>query len=675
LVWEWGQGGRSLAQIGQEEITLYTFAVKAYQDGLYDLAQQQFEQYLSRFPRGNKRGEVYAYLGELYSQKGEHAKAVEQYQNAMSVASAGEWQDNVRLLLGKSLYRLQRYAEAIQVFAPLLDQKGPRQEEALYWSGEAELNQGELSKARTIFDWVLQEAPRGQYAPYAYYARGWIWQRQKELSKALQDWQKIETLFPQSPLLLLAQLGMAKILFALERYSDAEEKFQWVLQRAQEKQQQEEALFGLVESLLRSQRYNEALAAYAQFQRTFPLSQRLAMVLYDLGSAYYTQQAFAKAIELFQEWRTRFPKDPSLETILLLQAQSYQALHQTQKALETYTELLTTFPQTQYRHKALSARGMLFYQLEQYAEARADFETLRQQKNSPETQMLAAYMLGEIFWQQQAYGEALPYYRAVVEGVDVPRDIWYKIGYAYAVLAKYPEAVTALDKYLVQPLPREEQKAGLALLTEVLVRQGNYEEAITKYRVRIQGFVTDPETPKLVQELATLLLRLQRPEEAIATYEQWLHSAPPESDNEEITLTLALLYQQQKDWESAEKMLQTLSQQAKQGRIRAESFYRLAELYAQQGERHKALQVLTAMHTAVPQETHWQAIASYHTGALYEAEQNWQAAIAAYNVVLENEGHDPGLAQAARNRLEQLKPLVAEKPAGEKIQPKQGPQP
>ncbi len=668
-----GRVGSSLAQISPEEATLYTFAVKAYQDGLYDLARQQFEQYLALFPQGSKRGEVYAYLGEFYSWQGEYEKAVTMYRQALRAIRTGEWLDNTRFMLGKNLYRLQQYEEAIQTLTPLTRRKGPLQEEALYWSGEAELNRGELAQARALFDRLLQESPQGTYAPYAYYARGWSWQKQGELVKALQDFQRIEISFSQSPLLFPAQLNMAQILFALERYAEAEEKFQWVLQRAEEPRHQEEALFGLAESLLLSQRSSEAIAAYEQYRRLFPHGQRLAAVLYNLGKTYYAREEFTKAIEVFQELRTRFPQDPSLEIVLLMQAQSYQALQQLEKAIETYSALILAFPEGDYLSKALLERGMLQYQLDRYPEARADFEMLQQRQNTAEIQMLVDYMLGEIFFQQKNYAEALPHYvAATTKGMEVPRHLWYKIGYIYSALERYPEAVEALEKYLAQPLPLEEQKVGFALLTKVLIQEGKYEEAIAKYHVRVQAFMNDKDTPALVQELAHLLLKLDKPEEAIATYEQWLHRSPPESNNEAMILELALLYRDQHDWESAQNMLHTLSQEATQDKIRAEALYWLADLYAQKGERSTALQILSEIPKAVPQEMHWRAIAAYRLGILYEEEHNWPAALDAYKAVIAiADEKEVELEQAAQTRLEELKALVAQKTPDSRPAPKQ----
>ncbi|RMF93252.1 MAG: hypothetical protein D6736_02065, partial [Nitrospinota bacterium] len=262
---------------------------------------------------------------------------------------------------------------------------------------------------------------------------------------------------------------------------------------------------------------------------------------------------------------------------------------------------------------------------------------------------------------------------AVSQYPDTPAEVWYKLGYAYAVRKQYPPAIEALEKYLTFPLEQADRKRGLALLIRVLLRQGDYEKAIARYQMRIQEFPQDKETPTLVQELVDLFLQLQRPAEAIATYERWLQQAPPHPRQEEMTLKLAFLYQQQGEEERAIQTLQTLTRQAKQIPVRAEAFYRLADLYAGQGERQKALQVLQEMQAALPQAGEWQRLASYRAGVLYEEEQDWAAAVAAYAAVLRGEGGDETLKQAAAERLEKLKPLVAEKPAQQKVpQEKQG---
>ncbi|RMF91919.1 MAG: tetratricopeptide repeat protein, partial [Nitrospinota bacterium] len=472
---------KSWAQAGnREEVALYTFAVRAYQDGLYDLAKQQFQQYLTRFPQGARRGEVQFYLGELAFQAKQYEQAVQYYRQALPTLP-DPVRTPARFKLGKLLYQLQRYPEVIEVLAPLRDQPGRWQEEALYWSGEAALKGGKLSEALPFWEQLLQAFPQGNYAAYAYYARGWIRQQQGKYALALQDFQKIEVLFPQSPLLLPAQLAMAHLLLTLERYGEAEEKFRWILEQDREERYQEEALFGWAESLLHARRYAEAVTAYERYRSTFPQGRWSETVLYNLGRAYYVQKEFAKAVELFREVRERFPQSSYLSSLLLMQARSYRALQQPQKAVQAYTEFLATAPQGQMRFLALSERGMLFYRLHRLDQARADFSQLRTPKAPAELQTLAEYMLGEIAFQGKEYEAALSHYLAVSQYPDTPAEVWYKLGYAYAVRKQYPPAVKALEKYLTFPLEQVDRKRGLALLIRVLLRQGDYEKAIARY--------------------------------------------------------------------------------------------------------------------------------------------------------------------------------------------------
>lgn len=95
---------------------LYSTALRDFIGGKYDLARQEFSDYLKHYARTQLAGNAQFYIGETYYQQGEHRKAIAEYDkvlndfpNSYKIAAAhlkksysllelGEREDGVRLL-------------------------------------------------------------------------------------------------------------------------------------------------------------------------------------------------------------------------------------------------------------------------------------------------------------------------------------------------------------------------------------------------------------------------------------------------------------------------------------------------------------------------------------------------------------------------------------------------
>ena len=64
----------AIAVVSQEE-KLFTVGIKAYQDGLYDLALQEFQRLEKKYPQSSKIPIAQFFLGEIFLQKRENNKA------------------------------------------------------------------------------------------------------------------------------------------------------------------------------------------------------------------------------------------------------------------------------------------------------------------------------------------------------------------------------------------------------------------------------------------------------------------------------------------------------------------------------------------------------------------------------------------------------------------------
>lgn len=108
---------------------LYAAALRDFTSGKYDLARQQFEDYLTYYARTQLAGNAQYYIGETFYQQrdfrraiGEYEKVVANYPNSYKIAAA-------HLKKGYALLELNQRSEGVRMLRTVLE-KFPRSDEA-----------------------------------------------------------------------------------------------------------------------------------------------------------------------------------------------------------------------------------------------------------------------------------------------------------------------------------------------------------------------------------------------------------------------------------------------------------------------------------------------------------------------------------------------------------------
>src|SRR5881396_1172643 len=122
----------------EESDRLWTVGVRAFQDGLYPLAQRVLERLIERYPTDRRMPEA-------------------------------------TLLLGKTRFSQKSFPAALKAFrqaagfSPVLGRPG----EARFWEAETLFRLDRYAEARDGYDQLLTDAPSSPFAPDALYGRAW----------------------------------------------------------------------------------------------------------------------------------------------------------------------------------------------------------------------------------------------------------------------------------------------------------------------------------------------------------------------------------------------------------------------------------------------------------------------------------------------------------------------
>jgi len=584
---------QAFAQAPGEE-ALFTVAVQAYRDGLFDVARGQLQTYLTAYPQGAHLPEVHYLLGDYSYRKGDYPRAAEHLREALQRRPEGPFRDDARYLLARSHFENGGYREAIQALQPLIEpgRVGRWYEAALYWTGEAWLSAGDYSAAARSLQQLVAEFPTSEYLEHALYSLGYVWQRVDAHTQALQGFEDLIQRFPQSKLRRSAELGVARALLALQRYEVAASHWERLRTGAPSSQEAEDATFWWAESWAQAGRCEEARPAFHVYLEQFPQGSRRADAHAVIGECAYVAEAFREAIAHIEDVLQQSPTYPRRETLLLRLAGAYAREGQRTRAQEIYADWLQRYPNSTRRAEVLLRRGMLHHGQGDYALSAQDFSEALRLTRDPSQQTLAHQMLGESY---------------------------FRLG----------KSLAALDRHA---------------------------EAIARYRQVLAADPSDDAVAEVLANLGSSLLTVGEVGEALTVYEQLLTRPLPQGETERLHLQLGLLYRERDVREKATGHLRAAAVGGDPG-LAAEALYHLADLLLAQGAGEEGRAVLQKLTTQLASQPRWVGIGYYRLALVYEEEQAWPEAWKAYMAAAET-ATDPKLVQAARERAKQLEDTV-----------------
>jgi len=109
---------------------LYNNGVRDYSGGKYDLAVQEFSDYVKFYPNTDLAGNSYFYLGELQFKQGNYQQAVQSYDQVLQNFPSGNKAASAQLKKGFALLELGKQDEGVSELRHLI-QRYPHSPEAL----------------------------------------------------------------------------------------------------------------------------------------------------------------------------------------------------------------------------------------------------------------------------------------------------------------------------------------------------------------------------------------------------------------------------------------------------------------------------------------------------------------------------------------------------------------
>lgn len=545
-------GPASAALFGGEN-RVYKAATEAFNDGFWDRAEEQLDQFITKYPKSERVPEAVLLEAEAQLKQGKFASAIALL--AARKGGAGKFADEYVYWLGETQFESTNYAAAADTFAVLVRDfpESSRRLEAVVSeaAARAKLNDWPcvvelLQQTNGAFQNAANKNPSSELAVRGRLLLGEALLTQKDFAGAEAALRPLEGLQFKPELDWQRQYLLCRIQLAANRPADALAGSSNLLAVAESAGQRdllaESVAFraGIFEKL--NQRDEAITVLGRNLETNAPVAwQRSAMLkMTELALAQNQPAEATRLIETFLNQQTNAPAtDAALLTLGELHLKQYltrvennraaniatntpSVTNHLEQALALFDQLVTAYPTSAFVGKAELNRGWCFWVVTNVPESAAAFGAAVARLSPSEDLVVARFKLGDALFLQTNYAGALQNYRVVTD--ELRR--WPRLQQAIGDQALYQTLRAALEL-------KDVTSASNAMAQTL---QSNPHSTLADRSVLLVG---------------EGLAGINEPVRARNVFKQFLELSPDATLRPDVELAIARTYEQQAEWAAA----------------------------------------------------------------------------------------------------------------------------
>ncbi|MFZ4394293.1 MAG: tetratricopeptide repeat protein [Kiritimatiellia bacterium] len=602
--------GESCRQLGRraEAITAYTLALTnaassaaieiQFRIGMANMelgkperAVEAFQQALTMKPAEEISRKITLYLGRALFESGDHKTTCTVVQPLTELKPSSAISAEASLLLARSLIRLNEPQKATAFLAQTipLHQGQPLQSELYYEAGNLHMSAQRYAEASACFAAMQQQFPAWSQTNdlLRLQAVSLHHQKQYEASQKLCD--DYLTRFPNDPLRDEVAIVRAENLFLLDRLTQAAMAFQEFATTDATGSTPDIARFRITLIHYKTNAWEKVIDAGEQLLQRRPKGDLFFPLPFLIGDAAFRLGQFEKAVVnlvLFMR-QSATGKEENLDTALAEMGVARLKQARTNEALEQFSLLAQRFPQSRHTPLALSETGRLLYQRGDLAPARQALETLLAGFRDAPQRSSAEYYLGWIALAEKKNEDAARRFETVVTAYPkdpLAPDAALQRGVILFAMDDYAKAQAAFDQLLLR-FP-EHPRADTALFSKgiSLARLKQWQNASTTLQQYKDKYPKAENTDRVLYELAWCEKGMNRQAEATKYYQALIDGYPKSELLVKSRTEMAELTFTGKDYDKTIADLLRSAEELKNDERLEEVMYRLGTAYFNKGD-------------------------------------------------------------------------------------------
>jgi len=660
-----------------EALVLFADAANFQNNMAFDLAVQEWNKLLARFPDEPKAVEARYNLGVCHLQLKQFEKAAEVLSAAIASNDPFKQREDAYLNLGWSQYSLGLPAnpdwltKADATFAALLEKfpQGKYRDQALFFRGESLYLLGKKQEAVAAYKQLVDEQTESPLRADGLYALGVTYEELKQYADAGKIYDLFLNDFAEHQLVVEVRMRKAETVLQAGDLADAEQRFAEVA-AVKDFGSVDHALSRQAYCASRQEKFVQAGQLYAQLVQAHPKSVYAEEAKIAAGRAFFRAQKLDEAQKWYDRviaeggphapeaahWQNRIylragqpQKAVELATASLSKAaDSPYALHlqidladalyelpdRRAEAVPRYLKIFQDHPDDALAPQALYNAALTCLELERFDEGLAHaaqfLEKFPENTLRPDVQNVAA----ECQLQLKKYDQAEAIFRGLIaDQAQRPEiDPWrVRLGLVLYLQGKHDETASTLEPLLPQLKSKNDLAEAHYLIGMSYLARDNFDRAAASLAAAIEAAPKWRQADETLLHLSRAQRRLNQLDQARATAQRLLKEFPDSSQVPQAHLRLAEYADAAEDYAAAIENYGTVISTWPDSPLVPFARYGRGLAALRQGDAAAAVaslsELLTATpdHRLVPQARRERAIARQRTGEFAGAVEDVQA--------------------------------------------------
>jgi TolA-binding protein len=515
------------AQFNKKEEDAFYVAVKAYEDGFYDVSMTMFERFLKTYISSDKKPEALLYTGQCYFYQEKYLKALDQFEALLKMDGAERIKDKVLFWLGEVYSRGRDYKQAAEFYKQLTNNyKGSSYYLAAYRSlALAQMNDAKLKEARDTYRFISVQFKDEAVVEEALFGICETFYRMRDYANLKKELSVFVTKYPNSKLLGRAYFYLGEANFYLELYDEAITAYRDSQNASLDEEMDLLSRIGTGWSYLRVKRFKEAKEVFSRFEtEDQPLGVTLGRAVLESGLG-----SFEVSLELFDNVIAR-DKDGEYAPIAYFgRAEALYNLSRFQESIIAYRISLDKLKvaaggyadSKELRDKIHYGLAWSYLKVGDFRSAVDEFQKVASLSTDKIFKLSALCQMGDAYQDAGEYKKAVETYRAFLE--DYPDSVYndyvqYQLGMTWLKTDNLDSAILAFRKLLKDYPTSKLTDSANYFIGVAYFQKGDFSAAAEQLKYFSDNFKDSSYRPEAVFLLGEAFLNLSRWKDSIDVF-------------------------------------------------------------------------------------------------------------------------------------------------------------
>lgn len=626
---------------GSAEVEDFTVAIKAFEDGMYDLSKQQFTAFIERYPRSKYSGEALFFLGEINFINKNYAQGESYFKRFVNRYPGHSRQEESLYRLGKCQFIQKKYEQAASTYASI-SRTYPQSKllgTAWYWAGESYYQLGKHEQAIQSFSDSLKREEQNKFLIFSRFRRGICYFNTKDYPKALSDLRQVLAENADEEMKTEAAFIICKSLFLNQQYQQFLDENEDLVSYLSPELKADCSLMK-ANAYIYLQDYRTAISFLSSLieKSTANNDKHKADYFYLLGTAHLLAKNFEKGIDSFTRIYEEYGSSPKAEESLLNLAYLSMKIGQMQESETYYQNYLKTYPKGRYLLKAYEGLGKLYSNKNDFENAVIYYQKSLQ--SAPQSdKKYYQYLIASTYQSAGNFEKAIELYQELRSGEDgqdhYTEQASFQQGICYYYAGDYEQAVSHLKNFLISFPESERVNQVRYWLAEAATKINDFDTAIIAFREFIKYENEPILTMKIKEKIAYMLYRQNKFEEAAALYSQLKDHMKTAEKRSWLLYQLGSAYMRINRKNDAAAIFTEFLEQYPEHSLKTEVSFILAQLNISLGKGKDAQKALSLLASEdLSSENKW--LLTYYSAQAAEVEKDTTQALKLYQELLES---------------------------------------